>query len=76
MARELVIECDAWQARIVEPEIEAPLALCQSDHLPLSEPAQAVKEILLELVAEIPGSLPKPKAKSSQAVAEAEPRSG
>lgn len=63
LARELVVECDAWQARIVEPAIEAPLALCQSDHLPLSEPAQAVKEILLELVAEIPGSFPKPKAK-------------
>lgn len=63
MARELVVDCDAWQARIVEPEIEAPLALCQSDHLPLSEPAQAVKEILLELVADIPGSFPRAKAK-------------
>ena len=62
LARELVVECDAWQSRLVEPAIEAPLALCQSDHLPLSEPAQAVKEILLELVAEIPGSFPKPKA--------------
>jgi LysR family nitrogen assimilation transcriptional regulator len=62
LARELVIECDAWQSRLVEPSIEAPLALCQSDHLPLSEPAQAVKEILLELVAEIPGSFPKAKA--------------
>jgi len=61
MAREFVVDCDAWQARIVEPAIEAPLALCQSDHLPLSEPAQAVKEILLELVAGIPGSFPKPK---------------
>ena len=30
-------------AGIVEPEIEAPLALCQSDHLPLSEPAQAIR---------------------------------
>lgn len=65
MARELVVECGAWQARIVEPAIEAPLALCQSDHLPLSEPALAVKEILLELVAEIPGSFPKPKAKAA-----------
>lgn len=63
LARELVVECDAWQSRIAEPAIEAPLALCQSDHLPLSEPAQAVKEILLELVAEIPGSFPKAKAK-------------
>jgi LysR family nitrogen assimilation transcriptional regulator len=72
MARELVVECGAWQARITEPEIEAPLTLCQSDHLPLSEPAQAVKEILLELVAELPGSFPKPKAKSDQS-ASAEP---
>ena len=31
------------------------MALCQSDHLPLSEPAQAVKEILLELVADSAG---------------------
>lgn len=61
LARELVVECEAWQSRIVDPAIEAPLALCQSDHLPLSEPAQAVKEILLELVAEIPDSFPKAK---------------
>ncbi len=67
LARELVVQCDAWQARITEPAIEAPLALCQSDHLPLSEPAQAVKEILLELVAEIPGSFPKAKARSAPA---------
>ena len=64
LARELVIESDAWQSRIVEPSIEAPLALCQSDHLPLSEPAKAVKEILLELVAEMPGSLAKNNPKS------------
>jgi LysR family nitrogen assimilation transcriptional regulator len=62
-ARELVVDSAAWQSRIVEPAIDAPLALCQSDHLPLSEPAQAVKEILLELVAEIPDSFPKPKAR-------------
>jgi LysR family nitrogen assimilation transcriptional regulator len=67
LARQLVVDCGAWQSRIVEPAIEAPLALCQSDHLPLSEPAQAVKEILLELVAEIPGSFPKPKAKPAVA---------
>lgn len=53
MAREVVASCGAWQCRIVEPLIEAPLALCQSDHLPLSEPAQAVKDILLELVADL-----------------------
>ncbi|EPN38333.1 nitrogen assimilation transcriptional regulator, partial [Pseudomonas syringae pv. actinidiae ICMP 18807] len=43
-------------SRIVEPEIEAPLALCLSGHLPLSVPAQAVKAILLELVAEMRGN--------------------
>ena len=57
MARAVIASCDAWLSRIVEPVIEAPLALCQSDHLPLSEPAQAIKEILLELVAALPGSL-------------------
>ncbi len=40
--------------RIVSPTIEVPLALCASDHLPLSEPAQAVKAILLELVGRLP----------------------
>lgn len=53
MARELVATSGAWLCRIIDPVIEAPLALCQSDHLPLSEPAQAVKDILLELVADL-----------------------
>jgi LysR family nitrogen assimilation transcriptional regulator len=58
MARMVVSSsAGAWQCRIVDPTIEAPLALCQSDHLPLSETAQAVKEILLELVAALPGNL-------------------
>jgi LysR family nitrogen assimilation transcriptional regulator len=57
MAREVAASCGAWMCRIVDPSIEAPLALCQSDHLPLSEPAQAIKEILLELIAALPGSL-------------------
>jgi LysR family nitrogen assimilation transcriptional regulator len=35
--------------RITDPVIEAPLTLCQSDHLPLSEPAEVVKAILMEL---------------------------
>jgi LysR family nitrogen assimilation transcriptional regulator len=61
MAREVVASCKAWQCRIVDPVIEAPLALCQSDHLPLSEPAQAIREILLELVAVVPGSLLAPE---------------
>ena len=61
MAGEVVASCNAWQCRIVEPVIEAPLALCQSDHLPLSEPAQAVKEILLELVADAAGTASLPQ---------------
>ncbi|GAB4061618.1 nitrogen assimilation transcriptional regulator NAC [Uliginosibacterium sediminicola] len=56
MAHEMVSSCKAWCSRIVDPVIEAPLALCQSDHLPLSEPAQAVKDILLELVGEMGSS--------------------
>ena len=36
---------------IVDPVIRAPLTLCESDHLPLSEPAQVVKGILLDLAA-------------------------
>jgi LysR family nitrogen assimilation transcriptional regulator len=56
MAREIAASCNAWQSRIIDPVIEAPLALCQSDHLPLSEPAQAIREILLELVAALPDS--------------------
>ncbi len=50
MAHEVVASTPAWSARIVEPTIEAPLALCQSDHLPLSEPAQAARKVLLDLV--------------------------
>ncbi|WP_145009328.1 nitrogen assimilation transcriptional regulator NAC [Pseudomonas oryzihabitans] len=37
-------------AKIIHPEIQAPLTLCLSDHLPLSVPAQAVKAVLLNLV--------------------------
>jgi LysR family transcriptional regulator, nitrogen assimilation regulatory protein len=36
--------------RLVSPVVEVPLALCTSDHLPLSEPAQAVRAIILELI--------------------------
>jgi LysR family nitrogen assimilation transcriptional regulator len=64
MARQVAASCDAWQSRIIEPVIEAPLALCQSDHLPLSEPAQAIKEILLELVAGLPGNVLPPEERS------------
>jgi LysR family transcriptional regulator, nitrogen assimilation regulatory protein len=57
MARQIATSCDAWHRRIVDPVIEAPLALCQSDHLPLSEPAEAVRRIVLELVGDWPGHL-------------------
>jgi LysR family nitrogen assimilation transcriptional regulator len=46
-------QTEAKLCRIISPIVEAPLALCLSDHLPLSIPAQAVKEILLELVDEL-----------------------
>ncbi len=52
-ARVVGLACNAHLRRIVNPVIEAPLSLCLSDHLPLSEPALAVKEILLELVADL-----------------------
>jgi LysR family nitrogen assimilation transcriptional regulator len=57
MAKQVVESTSAWHARIVDPAIEVPLALCQSDHLPLSEPAAAIRQILLELVRELPGNL-------------------
>lgn len=51
MAREVAGGTAGWCRRIVEPVIKAPLTLCQSDHLPLSEPAEAVRTIMLDLVA-------------------------
>jgi LysR family nitrogen assimilation transcriptional regulator len=61
MARQIANSCEAWLCRIIDPVIEAPLALCQSDHLPLSEPAQAIRDILVELVASLPGNLLTPE---------------
>lgn len=49
-ARAVVASIQAHVCRIVAPSIEVPLALCTSDRLPLSEPAQAVRVIILELV--------------------------
>jgi LysR family nitrogen assimilation transcriptional regulator len=49
-ARAMPASIQAQLCRIVSPVIEVPLALCASDHLPLSEPAQVVKDIILELV--------------------------
>lgn len=57
MAKQVAASSPAWLCRIVEPAIEAPLALCQSDHLPLSEPAAAVHDIVLDLVRDLPGNL-------------------
>ena len=56
MARRVAAATGGWRTPIVEPSIEAPLALCQSDHLPLPEPAQAVKDVLMELAAALPGA--------------------
>lgn len=39
--------------RMVSPRIEETLSLCVSDHTPLSEPAAAVKDILIELTARL-----------------------
>ena len=55
-ARVMADSIQAHLCRIVSPSIELPLALCESDHLPLSEPAQAVKDIILELVESQPFS--------------------
>lgn len=52
-ARVMAESNDIYLSCIIEPHIDAPLALCLSGHLPLSVPAQAVKAILLELVAEM-----------------------
>lgn len=49
-ARATAASIQAQLRRIIAPAIEVPLALCMSDHLPLSEPAQAVRDIILELV--------------------------
>ena len=52
-ARVIAAACNARLCRIVNPVVEAPLSLCDSDHLPMSEPGLAVKEILLALVGEL-----------------------
>ena len=52
-ARVIGAACNARLCRIVNPVIEAPLSLCLSDHLPMSEPGLAVKEILMELVGDL-----------------------
>jgi len=49
-ARLVAAAAGALQCRIIGPVIKIPLSLCLSRDLPLSEPALAVKEIILELV--------------------------
>lgn len=49
-ARALVGSTQAWMARITSPTISLPLSLNLSHRLPLSPPAQAVKNILLSLL--------------------------
>ena len=70
MARAVTATTAARRVRIVEPTIEAPLALCQSDHLPLSEPAQAARTALLDLVRAWPqhllGPAGRPAARAPQ----------
>ena len=61
MARDMAQDPAIGCRRIVAPTIPAQLTLCESDHLPLSEPAQAVKVILTELargLAAVPGWMP------------------
>ncbi|MBY4839044.1 nitrogen assimilation transcriptional regulator NAC [Pantoea sp. DY-15] len=41
---------EAWMAKIVDPDVQVSLSFCMSDHLPLSQPAEAVKSILLSLM--------------------------
>ncbi|WP_211464673.1 nitrogen assimilation transcriptional regulator NAC [Collimonas silvisoli] len=48
--------------RIVDPVIEMPLSLCVSDHLPMSDPARAVRDILLELVGDLARNIGLPTA--------------
>ncbi len=50
LARSVAATAPVDIGRLVSPHIEIPLALCASDHLPLSEPAQIIKGILVELV--------------------------
>ncbi len=44
--------------RLVRPAIEATVWLCVSDHLPLSEPALAVRAVVLDIVGDLMKSAP------------------
>ncbi len=49
-ARAMLKAADAWMAKIINPDVQASLSFCMSDHLPLSQPAEAVKATLLALM--------------------------
>jgi len=49
----VVRAADARMLRIVEPTISVPLTLCVSDRLAMSDPADAVRAIVLELVTDL-----------------------
>ena len=49
-ARAMLAPSKSWMAKITLPEMRTSLSFCMSDHLPLSQPAEAVKDILLELM--------------------------
>jgi LysR family transcriptional regulator, nitrogen assimilation regulatory protein len=68
MAHEVADPRTACCRRIIDPVIEAPLTLCQSDHLPLSEPARVVRDILMELTAGL-ATGPRPRPDSEDAPA-------
>ena len=50
-AQGLASTSQSWMAKIIEPNVQTSLSFCISDHLPLSQPAEAVKTILLALMA-------------------------
>ncbi|KGT94581.1 nitrogen assimilation transcriptional regulator [Erwinia typographi] len=49
-AQTMLKAADSWMAKIVDPDVQTSLSFCMSDHLPLSQPAEAVKAILLSLM--------------------------
>ncbi len=49
-ARMMLPAANAWMAKIIDPEVQVSLSFCMSDHLPLSQPAEEVKKILLALM--------------------------
>ncbi|WP_413733715.1 nitrogen assimilation transcriptional regulator NAC [Sodalis sp. RH21] len=49
-ARMMLPAANAWMAKIIDPDVQVSLSFCMSDHLPLSQPAEEVKKILLALM--------------------------